>query len=590
MSTSTVPLSGVKTHQKRWTSEEDQAFLDGLHFCGYGKWTQIARILGNRTALQVKNRARHLILYETGTELSAQLRALEGSCRSSSERSSGPVYSPVTDESNESSCSEDELDLDEDRIRMTETVVDVDDFVNVVEAPATPFYNNETTLSSPTINPSLIASPPSIISSPMPIRPNRAADMDLLPTPSPSPSELDPSEHMLNSDFISERERMALPEFFQGSSTTRTPERFLKIRSTILRLWVQHRPQSITKLAARVALRGIAGDVGLISKVHGFLEETNLINSAPPPKLKTTTTSTRSASTSTTATTKSGRSTMKPREEPIAVRATSVPLTYRRPRTRALGLDPFELMRLAESQAGSIHFSPLVFTLMHVHAFLSRQEVIGVLGGCQRNGSLHITQVYPCKSQVSSGMECEMDPFAEMRACEMFVQRGCSMVGWYHSHPTFPSNPSRRDLETQSLYQKLYESPPDCCAAPKETAHSTLPSFIGAIVSPWGNRKEIELTCFQSTGFAGGHVHHATGVNGEALKWAMAGGEQVDVEQWHKAFRELFEVEGVRGVPEADRIRLVDYLLSRIPLLADMRSDLISMMCITATIASSEDQ
>lgn len=49
-----------------------------------------------------------------------------------------------------------------------------------------------------------------------------------------------------------------------------------------------------------------------------------------------------------------------------------------------------------------------------------------------------------------------MDPVSEMAARNEFEQQGLSAVGWYHSHPTFPPNPSIRDIENQANYQKLF--------------------------------------------------------------------------------------------------------------------------------------
>ena len=48
-----------------------------------------------------------------------------------------------------------------------------------------------------------------------------------------------------------------------------------------------------------------------------------------------------------------------------------------------------------------------------------------------------------------------MDPESEMKAREVFARKGLSVVGWYHSHPTFEPNPSVRDIEYQRLYQVI---------------------------------------------------------------------------------------------------------------------------------------
>ena len=58
----------------------------------------------------------------------------------------------------------------------------------------------------------------------------------------------------------------------------------------------------------------------------------------------------------------------------------------------------------------------------------------------------------PCNS-VSTGLQCEMDPLSQTQACELLSALGHSVVGWYHSHPTFHPNPSLRDIHTQDQFQ-----------------------------------------------------------------------------------------------------------------------------------------
>jgi hypothetical protein len=46
-----------------------------------------------------------------------------------------------------------------------------------------------------------------------------------------------------------------------------------------------------------------------------------------------------------------------------------------------------------------------------------------------------------------------MDPESEIMARIEFAERGLTVVGWYHSHPTFEPTPSIRDIENQVNYQ-----------------------------------------------------------------------------------------------------------------------------------------
>lgn len=117
------------------------------------------------------------------------------------------------------------------------------------------------------------------------------------------------------------------------------------------------------------------------------------------------------------------------------------------------------------------------------HAHVSRSEVIGLLGGiydkekkllkvsvvfkCRRYRCVscyyvttvragptcvQISAAEPCNS-VSTGLQCEMDPVSQTQACDVLSSLGLSVVGWYHSHPTFHPNPSVRDINTQDQFQ-----------------------------------------------------------------------------------------------------------------------------------------
>lgn len=57
-------------------------------------------------------------------------------------------------------------------------------------------------------------------------------------------------------------------------------------------------------------------------------------------------------------------------------------------------------------------------------------------------------------------------------AKERLERSNYSVVGWYHSHPTFIPNPSLRDLETQSNFQQMFS---------KESGKP----FIALILSPY---------------------------------------------------------------------------------------------------------
>ena len=85
----------------------------------------------------------------------------------------------------------------------------------------------------------------------------------------------------VDTDVITEDERVCNTEFF-SNSTIKTPERYMRIRNTMLALWRKQRPQYLTKTAARKQIRD-AGDVNVIGRVHEFLEAWGAINFGSAP-------------------------------------------------------------------------------------------------------------------------------------------------------------------------------------------------------------------------------------------------------------------------------------------------------------------
>lgn len=69
---------------------------------------------------------------------------------------------------------------------------------------------------------------------------------------------------------------------------------------------------------------------------------------------------------------------------------------------------------------------------------------------------------------------------SQSEASDTISREGLSVVGWYHSHPTFVPNPSLQDLSTQAEMQRWFS---DTKAAP----------FVGLILSPY---------CANTTSFA----------------------------------------------------------------------------------------
>ncbi len=140
--------------------------------------------------------------------------------------------------------------------------------------------------------------------------------------------------------------------------------------------------------------------------------------------------------------------------------------------------NPFRLVPpkpYGEEAPFQVIVSPQVLITMDFHAHLSLAEVIGLLGGRfdPEERKLFVLSIYPCRS-IGTRKECEMDPISEMEAVQQFASLDLLPVGWYHSHPTFEPSPSCRDIETQTMYQTLFNRDQD----------NTEP-FLGFIISPF---------------------------------------------------------------------------------------------------------
>lgn len=83
-------------------------------------------------------------------------------------------------------------------------------------------------------------------------------------------------EVVLEPDFIQEEEKQAIPEFFEGRPA-KTPERYLRIRNYILDRWKNSKPNYLNKTSVRPGLKN-CGDVNCIGRVHTYLELIGAIN------------------------------------------------------------------------------------------------------------------------------------------------------------------------------------------------------------------------------------------------------------------------------------------------------------------------
>ncbi|KAL7519948.1 hypothetical protein ACHAWX_004702 [Stephanocyclus meneghinianus] len=132
-----------------------------------------------------------------------------------------------------------------------------------------------------------------------------------------------------------------------------------------------------------------------------------------------------------------------------------------------------------------VRVSPDATFLADLHAHLCDSEIIGFLGGrySEKEKCIYIQATFPCKStdRSDSGYtDVEMDPVSQIYAREAIDTHGMSVVGWYHSHPTFQPDPSVTDIENQANYQHLF-------AETSNSSGSVIP-FVGLIVGTYDSR------------------------------------------------------------------------------------------------------
>ncbi|XP_055886147.1 histone H2A deubiquitinase MYSM1-like [Biomphalaria glabrata] len=313
-------------------------------------------------------------------------------------------------------------------------------------------------------------------------------------------------EKILAPTFISEEEKTIHADFFDGRPP-KTPERYLKIRSYIIDYWLKCKPNYLNKTCIRPGLKN-CGDVNCIGRIHSYLECIGAINFGceqvahrnPHKSLPVGTNGkvkgpSKDLVTSSFPILKSEVTRSRKRRirndsglwvdekelegKTINHNNEKVEKKAKVPRVSKVTYNPFKLvpcLKFSEEKPApcTIEMFNTALAIMDIHAHISKTEVIGMLGGsfCSKTGLLTISMAIPCKS-MSTGMQCEMDPVSQTLASDKIEDMGMSVVGWYHSHPTFSPDPSVRDIETQQKFQYWFS---------KGGNH-----FVGVIISPYNS-------------------------------------------------------------------------------------------------------
>lgn len=125
-------------------------------------------------------------------------------------------------------------------------------------------------------------------------------------------------------------------------------------------------------------------------------------------------------------------------------------------------------------QPFSVTVSTNALLLIDFHCHLTSNEVTGYLAGtwdlsCH---SLTILQAFPCRSRLN---DRERASAVEEEIRHNLEQRNLSLIGWYHSHPNSPPQPSMKDIEAQFEYQVTMKGESDSAYLP----------CVGLICSPY---------------------------------------------------------------------------------------------------------
>ncbi|KAL6486189.1 hypothetical protein MHYP_G00055810 [Metynnis hypsauchen] len=574
----------------RWAQGEKDLFEKGL--AQYGRrWTKIAKLIGTRTVLQVKSYARQYFKNKAKTEghaeessVKPQSSILHTPASVSSPPSVQQHLSVLTNAVRIEHLSDDEdVDITDDLsddASQPDSQLDLRDEPKVFEQPqgqgeVAPVMPSTDRLNNHFSNPGELTIGPADLSSEVNSRHSQsvaepeageqreAFHSDASPETCTLPgdesaedkvgsspveeAEEDQEEEeelkapeqevTLDTSTITEEEKQAIPEFFEGRPS-KTPERYLKIRNYILDQWETSKPKYLNKTSVRPGLKN-CGDVNCIGRIHTYLELIGAINfnceqaiyNRPRPvdrsRLKENRDSleayqlaqrlqsmrTRKRRVRDTwgnwcdAKDLEGQTYEHLSAEELALRREE--MRKRQPKPCKLpkrgSFDPFQLIPCkAFGEEKQEPFRVIVcaeaLVVMDVHAHVSMGEVIGLLGGSYDDEEklLRICAAEPCNS-LSTGLQCEMDPVSQTQASELLEAKGHNVVGWYHSHPAFDPNPSLRDIDTQAKYQSYFSRG----GAP----------FIGMIVSPYNptNPSPVsQTTCLlvqEETGPAGTQKH-----------------------------------------------------------------------------------
>lgn len=501
--------SGSGTQRKKWTAEEEALLLQCMEQHG-NKWSKISALIKTKSTIQVKTHA-HYLLKKNAQRSKTSAQSSDIPAASSS--SKGGLRSPKKQPSHAKTKSQGGMRSSDNVIVLKEAeaietlkskfpeseIVSIDksaDEEDDIDVDCD--GSGDGTVFSPRSSPFRRSEAfAEVLSTPKLMTDSSADDTENDTSPDKPPSEsvgesdgasssltFEPpaKEVVLDKTKITDEEKTVHSEFFSGSSS-KTSERYLRIRNSIVDAWESQKPRYLNKTQARQGLKN-CGDVNCIGRIHEYLEQIGAINfgcpqvtyqrvkQLPHTKLyqkrkevrldveRPQRRKTASLGDVLSIDVKGGGVTV---EHGSGGSVISQTLVRSKSKPAARQQNPFKLIPCRSYDEGqepfSIEVSVAAFLRMDIHAHLLNTEVIGLLGGFydEARSCLVVTAAEACDA-VSTDLECEMDSVSQTQAMECLLEQGWDVVGWYHSHPTFVPNPSVRDLATQRDYQALFSS------------------------------------------------------------------------------------------------------------------------------------
>lgn len=132
---------------------------------------------------------------------------------------------------------------------------------------------------------------------------------------------------------------------------------------------------------------------------------------------------------------------------------------------------------IGKMQPFLVTVSTSTLLVMDFHCHLTNHEVCGYLGGTWdiNAHNLSITHAFPCRN---TRHDRDKAALCELQIQKLMIKKNINLVGWYHSHPRFPVQPTLRDCDAQLDYQIRMRGPTEASYIP----------CIGFICSPYDDQ------------------------------------------------------------------------------------------------------